>query len=276
MEDGILDISDFRQITGLELTDEAEIAAYKIANRRATNYLYRLLGWKCNYRGSFEETAIARNPNTCPTEEQYEQWQSDAEEYPFFEPAGSPSGDYKLFPFHPEDTNYLIDPATAVYDVKIVKVRPGDNNEFFTTRVLSPDDWEQKKDISLMSGSSPMVRWIEICKSFMNECECNPLCAESRKCWTLCVDGDWVRTLPDELKYILAEMILNSMNNPATLNIGSGSLYPIASESVDGHSVSYATSLKATTLDTIAEDNQATIMKYIGPFSPLYRGLRVL
>lgn len=269
MEDGILDISDYRAITGLELAEEEEIAAYKVANRRATNYLYRLLGWRCNYRGSFEETAISTDSTSCPTEEQYAQYLEDAEAYPFFKPAGSVNGDYKLFPFHPEDTNYLIDPATAVYAIKLVKVRPGDSNQFFTVLELSPDDWEQKNNISMLSGTSPLVRWIEICKPFFDTTE------SQRKCWTLCVDGDWLRTLPDDLKFVLAELISCYINTPTKIDINGSSPYPVASESVDGHSVSYATSVKASTPDSIVNENGDIISKYIGPYSPLYRGLRV-
>ena len=55
-------------------------------------------------------------------------------------------------------------------------------------------------------------------------------------------------------------------------------LYPVTSESVDGHSVSYniGNGDKKQGLAGIVDDNLAVIKKYIGPYSPFAVQLRVL
>ena len=76
MEEGFLDIADFRDITGLALEDEEEIRMFNRANSRASRKLAQYLGWTPTYRAAYEE-AISKNQGVCPTEEQLAQWQED-------------------------------------------------------------------------------------------------------------------------------------------------------------------------------------------------------
>ncbi len=66
------------------------------------------------------------------------------------------------------------------------------------------------------------------------------------------------------------------MKHPVTL--GQEAEYAVSSESVDGHSISYNTSIKneSSTLEGIIDQNQNLIKRFIGPFSPLYKKLKVV
>lgn len=271
MQEGILDIADFREITGLEIEDE-QINAFNRANARATKYLEQLLGWSFSYKEAYTEIAKSKNPGRCPTEEQLSQWQEDPETYDYFDEPDTASGYYKLLPFYREDSNYMIDPATAVYSVKLVKVVSGDENQFITIKTLEPDDWNQKVISPALSGRAPIIKWLEICKA-PDQFPCE--CYDERSCYMLAIDADWMKRLPDELKYLLTDMILYYMKKPYSLAVDSE--YAIKSESVDGHSVTYDTSIKneSATLEGLAEQNSSLIKTYIGPFSPLNKKLKV-
>lgn len=272
MQEGILDLADFIEITGLEVEDE-QIAAFNRANARATKYLEQLLGWSFSYKEAYTEIAKSKNPNKCPTEEQLEQWQNNPEEYNYFDEPDTASGYYKLLPFYIEDSNYMIDPATAVYSVKIVKVVSGDNNQFITIKTLKPDDWNQKVISPSVSGRSPIIKWLELCKA-PDQLPCE--CKDERSCYMLAVDADWVKRLSDELKYLISDLILYYIKHPMSLSAATAE-YAVKSESVDGHSVSYDTSIqnKNATLEGIVDLNSDLIKRYIGPFSPLNKKLKV-
>lgn len=265
MNEGIFDIDEFREITGLELEDEKEINMFNRANSRVTKKLESILGWNFKYRQSFEEVAISANPNACPTEEQLEQWQRDPEAYPFFKESEGQIGDVKLFPYYPEDANYFIDPAQNVNKVSLVKVISGSDYQFITVRELAPDDWEVKSNISFSTDKTPIINWIEICKS-PDSLPCT--CANPRSCYLLAVDAEWINKVPEDLKYFFADMIVNAMRSQPTLD--QFGTYAVQSESVDGHSVSYNHNIKNPTLDDIVEANKGILSKYIGPYSPLY------
>lgn len=269
MQEGLLDISEFREITGLELEDETQIAMFNRANARASRKLIQLLGWDPAYRAAYEEAGIAKNQGTCPTEEQLSQWQSAPETYPYFNDADVEVGTTKLFPYYPEDANYFIDPCTAVHTVKIVKVVSSDAQQFMTVWKLSPDDWDQKTNIGYQVSRKPTIQWVEICKAPQSlPCKCE----DAKSCYMLAIDGDWIKELPDDLKYLLADLILFDMQHPARLS--ATSTYAIKSESVDGHSVTYDT----TTINTDGANSEEEVIEpymnflkfLIGPYSTLY------
>lgn len=265
MNEGIFDIDEFREITGLELDSEEEQSMFERANSRVTKKLESILGWNFKYRQSYEEIAVSNNPNTCPTEEQLAQWQEDPEAYPFFKESEGQIGDVKLFPYYPEDANYFIDPAQSINKVMLVKPISGDGYKFITVRELAPDDWLTKSNISFSTDKTPLINWIEICNNPTN-LPCT--CANPKSCYLLAVDGTWISKVPEDMKYFFADMIINAMRSQPTLE--QFTTFPVASESVDGHSVSYNFSHKNPTLDDIVEANKAILSKYIGPYSPLY------
>lgn len=269
MQEGLLDISDFRSITGFDLEDETQIAMFNRANSRATRKIIQYLGWDPTYRTTYEEVGIAVNEGTCPTEEQLAQWQANPVTYNFFSDPDVEVGTTKLFPYYPEDSNYFIDPCTAVHSVKIVKVVSSDVQQFMTVKKLSPDDWNQKTNMGYMVSRKPVISWIEICKAPTTlPCECD----DPHTCYMLAVDADWVRELPEDLIYLLADLILFNMQHQPSLS--AESTYAIQSESVDGHSVSYNTSVTninaKNTEDEVMEPYLDMLKFYIGPYSILY------
>ena len=269
MEEGFLDIADFRDITGLALEDEEDIRMFNRANSRASRKLAQYLGWTPTYRAAYEEAAISKNQGVCPTEEQLAQWQEDPIEYDYFDEAETEVGTIKLFPYYPEDANYFIDPAVAVHSVKIVKVLSSDAQQFITVTKLAPDDWDQKTNIAFTVSRKPTIKWIEICNAPTSlPCKCE----EGRSCYMLAIDGDWVKQLPDDLKYLLADLILFYMQHQPKLS--ADSTYAISSESVDGHSVSYNTNVKnasaKNTEDEVMEPYADMLKNFIGPYSILY------
>lgn len=272
MQEGILERSDFQEITGLELEDE-QIQAFNRANSRATRYLEQILGWSFTYKEAYVEVAKSVNSSKCPTEEELAGWQSDPETYNMLTDPDTASGYYKLLPYSKEDANYFIDPATAVYAVKIAKVVSGDANQFITLKTLEPDDWNQRVKTPVLSGRSPIINWVEICKA-PDQLPCD--CRDERSCYMLAIDADWMKRLPDELKYLMSDLILYYMKHPVTL--GQDAEYAVSSESVDGHSISYNTSIKneSYTLEGITDQNLSVIKRFIGPFSPLYKKLKVV
>lgn len=269
MQQGLLDIATFQDITGLELTEDDQIRMFNRANSRASRLLTKYLGWDPNYRETYSEVGISSNPGTCPTEEQLRLWQSNPAEYHYFDPAEPTVGQVKLFPYYPEDANYFIDPAIAVHSVKIVKIVSGSSWEFMTVRKLSPDDFNQKTNINFLMDHSPIIRYVEICKA-PTDLPCT--CDQQNPCYMLAVDADWVRTLPEDLLYLLADLIILYMQNQPSLD--RENTYAIKSESVDGHSVSYDTSTvdvnSRNTEDEVLEPYRTMIQSYIGPYSTLY------
>lgn len=269
MEEGFLDINTFREITGLDLEDELQIRMFNRANARASRLLSQYLGWRPDYRAVFEEAAIVRNEGTCPTEQQLEDWKNDPVKNNFFIDADDEEGQIKLFPYYPEDANYFIDPCTAVYAVKIVKVLSADDQEFITVKKLAPEDWNQKPNQGFRINRNSIIQWLEICNA-PNMLPCK--CEENKSCYMLAVDADWVRVLPEDLLYLLTDLCLFYMQHQPTLS--TGSVYAISSESVDGHSVSYDTktvnAATKNTEDEVLEPYLNMIKMYIGPYSTLY------
>lgn len=269
MEDGLLEIADMRSITGLELEEEDQIAMFNRANSRASRKLIQYLGWTPLYKEAYEEVGIAINEGVCPTEEELALWQEDPEANNFFLEPDTVEGKVKLFPYYPEDANYFIDPATAIYSVKIVKLVSADSAQFMTVKKLSGDDWNSKTNMNYVVSRKPVIRWLEICKApTMLPCKCD----EGKSCYMLAVDADWVKALPEDLMYLLADLILFYMQHQPTLN--AGSIYAISSESVDGHSVSYDTKTKNASVknseDEVLEPYMAMFKNYIGPYSILH------
>ncbi len=274
MNEGILDIADFREITGLELDGDEDLANYNRANSRATRYLERILGWSFTYKSTHEEAAKSKINGTCPTEEQYEAWVDEPEENDFFLEPDTENGNTKLLPFYYEDSMYKIDPATSIYTLKLVKLLSKDEAKFITVYEFAPDDWNTHVKMNMISGRTPLINWIEICKGPQTyPCDCS----ENKSCYMLAVDADWCKRLPEDLMYLMSDLILYYMKHPVSLTSAEAE-YAVSSESVDGHSVSYNTNLKnpLSTLEGIIETNHDIIANYVGPFSPLYTKMRVL
>lgn len=272
MQEGFLLLEDFIDITGLLLDGPNQVAMFNRANARATKLLERVLGWRINYRENYFEVAKMKQPLTCPDEKLLQQWLDDPISNPYFVDPDETQGGLKLFPFNPEDANLLIDPASSVYAVKLVKTISGQEKRFVTVFTYDPKDWQAKTDISIDDGFNPLIRWLEICKT-PSQLPCN--CNNYRNCFLLAVDADYPRTIGEDLKYVLAEIILYYMKTQPTLEQLTD--YPVSSESVDGHSVSYSTNVKPEDIYTaVIDKHKDTLLRYIGPYSPYYKGVKVL
>lgn len=265
MEDGYLERADFLAITGIELESDEEIAMFNRANSRASRKLAQYLGWAPTYKSVYAEIAKSKLAGSCPTEEQLEQWQSDPEEYDFFEDPDTENGQIKLFPYYAEDANYFIDPAIAVYNVKLVKILSKDTQQFITVYEFAPDDWLQKVNHGFIFKRTSVINWLEICKA-PTTLPCR--CEEGRSCYMLAVDADWINQVPEDLKYVLADLILYYMKTQP--NLTQITDYAVSSESVDGHSVSYNTNIVKQTDDELLDKYNSILKNYIGPFSVIY------
>lgn len=269
MQEGLLDIQTFEDITGIVLEDEDQIRMFDRANSRASRLLIKYLGWDPNYKEIYEEAGISNIPGSCPTEEQLTLWRQDPQKYPYFTPADVTKGKVRIFPYYPEDANYFIDPAIAVHTVKIIKILSSDQRQYITVYKLAPEDWNQKTNINFVLEHAPVIRFLEICKA-PTQLSCT--CDQSNPCYMLAVDADWVRNLPEDLLYLLADLIVLYMQNQPSLN--RENTYAIKSESVDGHSVSYDTSTvdvnSRNTEEEVLEPYRKMIDYYIGPYSTLY------
>ena len=101
-------------------------------------------------------------------------------------------GAYRLFPYNRNDKYLMIDPASAVHKVKLVK-------DGITFSTLDESDYR----LHYENGFIKMIQRCDRC----DWCICNTECANVQ----LAVDADWLwpdeDDIPNELLYLLADMV---------------------------------------------------------------------
>lgn len=147
---------------------------------------------------------------------------------------------YRLFSYNVNDKNLLIDPASEVYKVKLVK-------DGVTYKTLDPDDYR-------LNYKNGIIKFIE-----QIECFCTTTCCTICEFAQLAVDADWLwsDSIPDDLLDVQAEMTeyYSSANRD------------LKSETLGSHSYTKAD----TTPPELRDRNLKIIQKYAGPNGSLRR-----
>lgn len=263
-----MDLQTFLELSGVTLTQAQEDRFPRIARRAELN-LTRLLGWSATQRTLFEEVGKTNSPCTCidqsMDDDQYSEWTERLQE------PDEEEGIIRLFPYSNLDTRLFIDPATAIYKVKLVQFARGSDQQFISMRTFK--NWMPlyNHHSTVDESARTYAHYIELCKDDFDT-PCSP-CTGCTNCAYLAVDADWVRnSYPDDLQDLLMELILQEYQNPISLNRDQNRV--VTSESVNNHSVSYLVTDKEKKGSTArVQDEQwfiDEVKKWIGPFSPLY------
>lgn len=151
---------------------------------------------------------------------------------------------YRLFPYNKADRFLLIDPASAIHKVKLIK-------DSVTYRTLEADDF--RKDYK-----RGVIKYLEQYKHCW--CGCDLLYCDGLQ---LAVDADWLwdTTLPEDLMQVWADMVTYYSHNKKE----------IKSESLGTHSYTKFDRTKPEE-ESI---NMATIKRYAGPNGPLIRTITI-
>lgn len=245
------DIDLFSELTGLEL-DEGQLASFERAMKRAFSTLENELGWSFKYSSNYEEIGKVKAICSCPKFLK----KIDSDE---MLPPDSVNGEIKLFPYDKRMSSLPIDPATNIYAIKLVVPLEGDDYKFITIKDL--DNVMPRP----LSKTQEIIKYVERCDTWPYQCGC-----DCPNCTILAVDGEWISKVPKDMYDILTNLILYFMKHPYSLDTTA----TIKSESVDGHSVSYA---QEESLENIIKSPayQRMLEKYMGVYSPYYKKVRL-
>ena len=252
---------NFKLLTGIELTQN-QINQYPFNYQRALYRLEKLLGWSISQRSIYEEVGKANNESF-----KFNQSMNDDQYQLFIKGLKAPdeeNGTLRLFPYSYIDTNFLIDPAKAIYKLKLVIPVRGSDEQFITIKEF--------KNYLLKINNNNYINYIELLKE--NNCY-----KENIGNALLMVDGDWIKnTFPDQLVHILADLIIYEFQQRKNLSLTTtSSSYAIKSESVSNHSITYDTSTKVESRDPLQNQEYLNIIKnWIGPYSQLNIKVRII
>lgn len=231
-----MNLDKYKKLTGIVVPD-SESAVVEAQIRRAKRKLESMLGFTLdrdktntniyNELGKSKKDCFCLNVDT--TED-------------LLEP-DEVQGSYRLFRYNQNDTYFFVDPFKTVYNVKLVRVRGGDENgDGVTIKTFSNDK------IRSQVGRDGISKYIQQCKDCICDCGCEGNCVQ------LAVDADWIfqDCIPDDLAYIWADMV----------TYYSDCKKDIKSESISGHSY--------TKRDIISPEesrvNISIIQRYAGPY----------
>lgn len=157
-------------------------------------------------------------------------------------PADEVIGAYRLFNYNKKDKFFHIDPASNIYNVKLVYIKQSTGGSDISGITLKTFDTDT---INLHINNNGFINYIEHCISCLCECDCD--------CVQLAVDADWLweKDIPNDLLYVWSDMVTfysDKKNN-------------IKSESIDSHSYTKG-DIKAPETEP---HNIAILKKYAGP-----------
>lgn len=268
-----MDLQTFLNLSGLKLTSAQEDSFPRVA-AKAERKLTSLLGWHLTQKSLFEEVGKTGAECQCIdqtlSEDQWEQFIERLQE------PDEEEGMYRLFPYSNKDTRLFIDPALAVYKVKLVVFARGSDQQFITIKTFK--NWMPILNHNAFVDGSAKVyaHYIELCKDDWN-LPCG--CSNCVGCAYLAVDGDWLRNIyPEDLQDLLVDLIVQEYQQPYSLNADSSRI--VEQESVSNHSVKYLITDKDRRGESTSrvQDNEwfiNNVMPWIGPYSPLYKKIRL-
>lgn len=231
-----MDISTYEQLTGLVVsaTDEAKILAQI---DRTQSILEGLLGFSIDptiaSENQYVETGKTKTDCPCDTPDD-------------LDPADQVISAYRLFPYNKDDHYLVIDPATVINAVKLVR-----NGVTFKTI----DDFRA-------NYKNGYIKYLEQIKCW---CTCNDYCDQVQ----LAVDASWLGSdidyneipLPNDLLRVWADMV-NFYSDPKN---------NIKSETLGTHSYTKFTNDPPEMLLV----NISTIKKYAGPNGSIYKTITI-
>lgn len=147
-------------------------------------------------------------------------------------------GAYRLFSYNENDLYLPVDPFTTLYKVKLVVIRPGEDQG---VTVKTFDD--ENLRVVMKNG---FAKYIEVCKDCFCTCSC-------QDCVQLAVDADWMfeDCLPLELQYLWADMVTYESDQKKDLK----------SETLGSHSYTRFDRLNPAELSS----SMKVLQKYAGP-----------
>lgn len=174
-----MDLDTYENITGTSVSSAKAISITAVI-AKVKSILENMLGFTLDpdliATNQYEE--IGKTPTECPCPEINPDTLLEPDSVEFA---------YRLYSYHKMDMYLMIDPATAVHKVKLVK-------DGVTFKTLEEEDYR----LHFQNG---LVKYIEVCDKW---CTCTNLCY----CLQLAVDADWLwETLPDDLLQIWAESV---------------------------------------------------------------------
>lgn len=161
------------------------------------------------------------------------------------QPADAVTGAYRLYSYNTDDKYLHIDPASEIYNVKLVYITNRANGEGITVKKFDSDT------ITVQFNNDKFTTYINnLCRS---------LCDSDANQVQLAVDAKWLwdGSLPSDLQYVWADMITYYSNKKRN----------IKSESIDTHSYTLA-DVKAPQNE---DYNIAILKKYAGPNGSITR-----
>lgn len=256
-----MELDDFLNITGLELT-ESQANRFTFVANRAQARLERMLGWSLNQTDSYEEAGKLSS--------EFATIDQDHINLETLKEPDEVENTWRIFPYSETDTNLRIDPCSAVYKVKAIVPLKGDEQQFVTLKDFS----NFAPIVGKPTGRNNYISYIQKCGT-CDICQAR-WCTN---CALLAVDAEWIKnTFPDDLQTILADLIVHGYKNAPTLDMEKFG-WKSESESVDGHTVSRSYFGKEDLpeiYDPLQDDNVLeTLQEYIGPYSPLYKKQRL-
>ena len=266
-----MDLEEFLEITGLSLT-AAQEDQYETMNNKALARLEHALGWSFSSSDNYEEVGQYLNPSWLIDQIKIYELAQNNKLSDMLQDPDDITNTWRLFPYYDLNTNMRIDPCSAVYKAKLVYPIIGEDNQFITICNLS-------KFVPLVGKSIDQTNWITYLTKladFPGTCSCKYSETSSPM---LAIDAEWLaKSIPTDLKEVLANMIIYEYQNKPSLQADAGRPLKSKSESVDGHSVSktYADSETLVSNDPLKQEGPLSVIKsYMGPWSPLYKERRI-
>lgn len=232
-----MNLDKYQILTGITVSVEDK-PQYEASIRRARIQLEQILGFTLNPRKDsnlYNELGKSLNDCDCPNVETSNLLEPDDVE-----------GSYRVFDYNKLDKFWLVDPFIKIYKIKLVVIRPTDDNNGITLKTFKPSD------ITIRIGYKGISKYIENCVSELCGCSC-------ADCMQIAIDADWLNDscIPEDLQYLWADIV--SYDNDCKSNI--------KSESIEGHSYT-----KFEQSNPMASESAKTILaKYAGPNSSLFR-----
>ena len=177
-------LSEYATIVGITVAtaDETRVTAQITKSQRI---IESLLGFTLDTAlfDSNEYTEVGKTPSDCPC--------PDVDLATLLDP-DAVVGAYRLYPYNSSDKYLLIDPASAIHAVKLVR-------DGITFKTLETKEFRGHLDRGIIKSLEQYKRW---CGCFISTFEC--------ECTQLAVDATWLwntDAIPDDLNQVWVEMI---------------------------------------------------------------------
>lgn len=228
-----MDPSIYENLTGTDLStvNEAQVSA---TITRTQSMLETMLGFTLDTdqptQNLYNELGKSQRECACPS--------VDAED---LDDPDEVQGAYRLFDYNDLDQYIWIDPVITLYKVKLVYIKPGEDDTGVTLKTFSNDE------IRIHQSRGTLKKYLERCLNCFCSCECT-------NCVQLAIDADWAFTeIPQDLQLVWTDMVA-WYSDPKTR-------MKIKSETIDTHSY--------TKFDNTPPEmepyNLSVIQKYAGP-----------